>query len=53
MADIYQPVPARVIECELKVRLQTAESQRRGPRLVRGSGTKPFIISFGGRSAAQ
>lgn len=29
MVGIYQPMAARVIECELKVKLQTAERESR------------------------
>lgn len=32
MAGIYQPMAAAVIECELKVKPQTAERESRGPR---------------------
>lgn len=48
MARIYQAMAARVIECELKVKPQTAGrvSAARGP----GSSTRLFIISLKGRS---
>lgn len=51
MVGIYQPMAARVIECELKVKLQTAEreSTARGP----GSTARLFIISLKGRSTVQ
>lgn len=51
MLGINQPTDGRVIECELQLKLQTAEreSMARGP----GFGTKLFIISLKGRSAAQ
>lgn len=51
MAGIYQPMAARVIECELKVKPQTAERES----MARGLGftTGLFIISLKGRSAVQ
>lgn len=51
MAGIYQPMAARVIECELKVKPQTAERES----VARGLGftTGLFIISLKGRSAVQ
>lgn len=51
MVGIYQPMAATVIECELKVKLQTAEreSSARGP----GCSTRLFIISLKGRSTLQ
>lgn len=51
MVGIYQPMAATVIECELKVKLQTAEreSRARGP----GCTTRLFIISLKGRSTVQ
>lgn len=51
MVGIYQPMAATVIECELKVKLQTAEreSSARGP----GWTTRLFIISLKGRSTVQ
>ena len=51
MVGIYQPMAARVIECELKVKLQTAERESRAWGL--GSGTRLFIISLKGRSTVQ
>lgn len=51
MVGIYQPMAARVIECELKVKQQTAERESRAWGL--GSGTRLFIISLKGRSTVQ
>lgn len=51
MVGIYQPMAARVIECELKVKLQTAERESRARGL--GSTTRLFIISLKGRSTVQ
>lgn len=51
MVGIYQPLTARVIECELKVKQQTAERESRARGS--GSGTRLFIISLKGRSAVQ
>lgn len=45
MAGIYQPMAARVIKCELKVKLQTAERERAGPDawgLVPGCSSSPL-----------
>lgn len=51
MAGVYQPMAARVIECELKVKPQTAESESTARGL--GFTTGLFIISLKGRSAVQ
>lgn len=51
MAGIYQPMAARVIECELKVKPQTAERESMAHGL--GFTTGLFIISLKGRSAVQ
>lgn len=53
MAGIYQPMAARVIKCELKVKLQTAERERESRAWCLGSGTRLFIISLKGRSTVQ
>lgn len=49
MAGIYRPTAATVIECELKVKRQTAERESAAPGL--GSAAGLFIISLKGRSA--
>lgn len=51
MVVIYQAKAATVIECELKVKLQTAERESRA--LCLGSDTRLFIISLKGRSTIQ